>query len=988
MKVGTHPDLPARTHVQQGASSARRAAAFIVSLAGLCLATQVMAEPFVLDTMPADFDGVYFSPTFPSATRYEAPALAPVAVDFNGDGQTSWYAGGRQVAVAQTPTPFDPNRYGNLALPAVSLPVCPSCTPRYRAFAVGDVNRDGKPDIVRLNEWVGQSFTFTLQVFHGDGDNSFTAAWREDFVDNPSFNSGSHYFQMALADFDRDGDLDLALLTTYNFTNTSVSPWLDAGHLRIRWNTLNGQFGTQTVVQSQHFTDNSNLYVQDLEQDGDADILVNFRSTWAANNTYTPSSVFFTNTGDGTFSVRNESRQEFWSPAGIADLNRDAFPDFLYFNVNGLAWIPNNRAGAYGGGIGYGTAVPEEGDLAMADFDEDGLIDLISGETIGGQNALVLRRGLGNTTLAAAQTIAILPSEVVQMGVGDARGDADADVLLRLANGTFQLARNQAQRLDPSRATSQVATSQTGLSKLAVADFNRDGVDDLLALQPAGTRAYLATGTTGGGFNPAEFKILSSGASDMAVGDFNRDGKADYAYVAPGSGQVRIVSQIDNIFFSWTDASIGTYPGASLIQAGSAFINDAKTDLVVSSNSSGGLLWFLNPGSAAAWNTTSPVTTLDPIPQGLTLIPHYRGFGDAAMSCAANGLAFYVRGYSNVLGWFESASLLQVQSIQQTGVCVAVNIDNDLEKELVFVSGNGRLVWWNPESNPIVTTTTIDNSVPGLVNAIAAVDWNVDGLNDLLVATSEGLYLYAREGLAEEWVRRQLYADSLLGATDVVAIDVNRDRRPDAAFINGGTVRVLPNSSRIVAADVASYPAGTPLMLTPGANGTAFEIAIVNPGRFDEDARIAVKSTRVVFNKAVLSGGIWSKGAAMTRAEVEQAVASVSIRMDGLVIGTSGTTLVAADGSLQINYNSVLGNLVPIPPGESKQLTAVVTLKPTAASASYTNFYLSHVGTPGLAQVLHGTEAIGRTDAFGGEASNRVSFDPVMQDQMFKNGFE
>jgi hypothetical protein len=988
VRAATYPDICIQQHTHLLTGPVRRAVRGIAALAAISFATQVMAEPFVVESMPAGFDGVYFttgSLTFPN---YDAPALTPVAVDFNGDGQTSWYAGGK-LAHAKTPTPLDPERYSIASLPLLSLPVCPSCTPRSRAFAVGDINRDGHPDIIRLNDWVGQSNTYTLQVFQGVGDNTFTVAWREDFVDNPAFNTGDPLFQMTLTDLDRDGDLDLALLSTYQYTNHDVSPPVDAGSLRIRWNTLGGQFGTQTVLQGQHFSSNSNLYVQDFDQDGDADILVNFSTIWAANNTYSIYANSFTNSGVGTFSYSSDARSEFYAPVGFVDLNRDAFPDYLYFNGSGLAWIPNDRTGIFGGALGYGGAVPAGQDLAFADFDEDGLGDLISGETVGGQNALVLRRGLANTTLAAAQTLAVLPSEIVQMAVGDARGDADADVLLRLADGTFRLARNQAQRLDPDRGTSVVATSQSGLSKLAVVDMNRDGVDDLLALQTiGGSKAYLALGNTGGGFNPAEFKILASGASDMAVGDFNRDGKPDFAYVAPGSGQVRTVTQIDNILFSWTDATIGTYAGASLIRAGSSFINDAKTDLVVSSNTTGGLRWFVNPGSSAAWTNTTPVATQSPIPQGLALIPHYIGFGDAAMSCAANGQAFYVNGYSNVLGWFLSASLLQVQTIQQTGVCASVNIDNDAEKELVFVSGNGRLVWWNPESNAIVTTTTIANSVPGLVNAIAAVDWNTDGLNDLLVATSQGLYLYAREGLAEGWVQHELYADALLGVTDVVAIDVNRDGRSDAAFINGGSVRVLPNTSRVVAATAGSYPAGSPLMLTPGAAGTAFDVGIVNPGRLDEDARIAVMGTSVVFNKAVQSGGVWSKGATMTSAEVQQAVTSVSIKMDGLVIGTSATTLVAADGSLRINYNSVLGNLVPIGPGETKQLTVAVTLKPTAGSASYTNFYLSHANTLGLAQVLHGTQAVGRTGAFGGEASNRVSFDPVVQGEIFKNGFE
>ncbi len=956
------------------------------AVVGVLLSASTLAEPFVTDPMPSGFDGVYFATGSPN---YSAPSLKPVAVDFNGDGQTSWYAGGRQVAHPKTPTPLDPDRYVNSALPAVSLAACPSCTPRYRAFAVGDVNRDGNPDIVRINEWIGQSYTYTLQVFLGGGDNTFAAGWREDFQDSPGFNAGDIYFQIALADFDRDGDPDLAVLTTYQFTNTDASPHFDAGNLRIRWNQAN-TFAMQSVLQSKHFDVLAKLYVADLDRDGDDDIMVNSRTIWTQDDTYSPTASFFTNAGSGTFSVANDSA--FVATEGFIDINRDSFPDFVTYqnNVFGgpLSWANNNHAGSFNNLTVYTQEVISGLPLAFADFDEDGVGDLLSGETISGQNALVLRRGQSNSTLGTAQTMSTLPSAIVQLGVGDARGDADQDVLLRLANNTFQLARNQAQRLDSWRGTSTVAFSQNGLSKLKVVDMNLDGIDDLLALQPSGSHAYLSLGNNVGGFNPAEFKILANGPSDITVGDFNRDARPDFAYVVPGADQVRTVTQNGNIFFGWADTSIGTFDGAALISAGNAITNNATTDLLVASNTTGGLRWYLNNGGAISWTGTSPVATQDPIPQSLALVPHYHGFGDAAMSCASNDIAFYINGYNNILGWNRYASLLQVQSVAQSGFCASVDIAADLEKELVFVDGDGRLVWWNPDDNPVVTTSTIANSVPGMVNAITAVDWNADGLKDLLVATTQGLYLYVREGQTDAWVQRLLYADTVLGVTDVVAIDVNRDSLPDTAFINGGSVRVLENTSSIVAPVSAGFPEGMPLTLAPGAAGRVFEIGINNPGRFGEDASIAVKGTRVVFNKAVQSGGTWSISTAMTRSEVEQAVASVSLLMDGLLIGTSSTTLVGANGELQINYNSILGNVVPIPASETKQLTVRVTLKPTAASASYKNFYLSHSNTSGVAQVLHGSEMIGRTEVFGWAVSNRISFDPVDLDVIFKDGFE
>lgn len=940
------------------------------------------AEPFVIEEMPADFDGV-LSPW--------TPARAPVAVDFNGDGQTSWYAGGRRIAHPKEPTPIDPLRYAAVALPSVSLPVCPSCTPRYLAFAVGDVNRDGHPDIVRLNEWNGHSYEFTLQVFLGNGSNGFTLGWRQDWSENPGYNSGQRYFQLALADFDRDGDPDLAVLSTYYYTNYAASPHRDQGSLSIRWNQ-NGEFGSQTTLQGQHFSDNSVLLVDDFDRDGDLDMFVNFSTTWTPEDTYSWTNRFFTNGGSGTFTASSDA--SFNAPLRFFDWNRDGWPDYLYLDNDGngataVRLRANNREGGFLGWNNLMTGLVSRNPypVQVGDFNEDGFPDLVTaeGDALGSSPRLVMRLSGVGGALGQPLTLTSFASDILHIGVGDARGDADTDLLLRLANGSFRLVRNQAQRLRSARDPSTVAASISGLTRLAVADLNRDGIDDLLALQPGGPRMHWIPGNGSGGFAASEFKILSSGPSDFAVGDFNRDGRMDYAYVVPGSGEVRTVTQSDTIYFGWPDAKIADHAGAALVRAGNAINYNGTLDLLVSSSSNGGLTWFRNIGGAQSWSPTTVVATQDPIPQGLALAPLYFGFGDAGFSCAADGIAHHVNGYSNVLGWFRSARLLQVQSAPQTGFCTAVDLDDDAEHELVFVAGDGRLVSWKPEDSDIVTTVTIASSVPGQVNAIAGVDWNRDGLNDLLVATTQGLYLYAREGLEEAWVGRELYLDASLGVTDVVAIDVDRDSRPDAAFIHGNAVRVLRNASRIVDAVSVNYPSGLPLQLQPGQSGVAYEIGIQNPGRFGEDASIAVMGTRVTFLKD--DNGL--AGAAMTRAEVEQAVASISLLVNGQVIGTTGTATVDAGGSLQLSYNAVLGALVPIPPGEVRQMGLRVNLKASAASASYTSFFLVHTNAPGEARVLHAGQPVGKSGSFSWFVSNRVNFaPPPLTDAVFSSGFE
>ncbi|MBK8284166.1 MAG: VCBS repeat-containing protein [Ahniella sp.] len=951
-------------------------------LAGLLLSASAGAEPFVVEDMPTDFDGLVH-PTM--------PARAPVAVDFNGDGEPSWYAGGGRVAHPKQPNPIDPLRYASVALPAISLPVCPVCTPRNLAFAVADVTRDGHPDIVRLNRWVGQSDTFTLQVFVGNGTDGFTLGWRFDWVEDPNNTWGDRYFQIALRDFDRDGDPDLAMLSTHEFIDTNVSPWRDRGRLSIRWNQ-NGEFTTEAVLQSFGFSGQSRLLPIDFQGDGDVDLLVNEARTWTAQNTFSRDHREYLNDGAGAFTMNSQFSDEYRYATDVVDLDRDAFGDLLVKNA-ALGWAQNS--GPNGGFLASqslvtGVAIAAE---VVADLNEDDRPDIVTAEPDQASlpRRLFLRRAQASSTpgFPNPELLATMPSDILQISPGDARGDADVDLLVRLANGRYRLLRNQAQRLLPNSELLTAATGLAGLTRLAVADMNRDGIDDLLALQPSGPRLYRLQGGGNSNYN-AEFKILASGPNDFAVGDFNRDGQNDLAYVVPGSGAVRTVTQIDNIFFSWTDSQIATYDGAALIRAGHAVNYNGTLDLLVASSTSGGLRWLRNVGGAQSWTTTDPVTTQNPIPQSLALAPLYSGFGDAGFTCSADGV-LNINGYSNVLGWFRSARLLSVQSVTQPGICAMVNLDNDAELEAVFVEGGGRLVWWKPDNNEIVTTTTIASTVSGQVRDIVPVDWNRDGLNDLLVVTSQGLFLYARSGITESWSVRSLQTGSDL--VDVAVIDANRDSLPDAAFIQGSTVRIRLNRSLIGTATGETFPSGQPLQLQPGQSGIAFDIGVANPGRLDEDANIAVINTRVTFNRAQQSGGIWSMGPAMTRAEVEQAVASVSLLVDGQVVGTTGTGAVDADGRLQINYVNPLGAVVPIAAASTRQMSLRVNLKSSAASASYTSFYL--VQSPGTttAQVLHAGQAVGKTTLIEWPllaVSNRVSFEalPPLGDAVFTNSFE
>ena len=149
-----------------------------------------------LAVLAGDGDGGFQPATFVAA-GHEPFAL--VAADLNGDGYPDLIAanhsiestgGSISVALGKGNGAFHPTTYYMAGGGTVFV-------------AVGDFNLDGKPDLAVANS-DPPGFFGSVSILLGNGDGTFQA---------PSyFRSGMHPASIAVADFNRDGNLDLAIV--------------------------------------------------------------------------------------------------------------------------------------------------------------------------------------------------------------------------------------------------------------------------------------------------------------------------------------------------------------------------------------------------------------------------------------------------------------------------------------------------------------------------------------------------------------------------------------------------------------------------------------------------------------------------------------------------------------------------------------------------------------------------------------------------------
>jgi hypothetical protein len=303
------------------------------------------------------------------------------------------------------------------------------------AVALGDLNHDGRPDIVTANSSAG-----SVSVLLNAGNGTFGAA--------TSFASGSGTAGVAIGDVNGDSHPDL------------VAANYSANHVAVLLGNGSGGFGAATTFA----TANGPNWVRlaDLDGNGTLDMAV------AASS----GNVVTVRLGDGLGGFG--AAAHFATGSGpttlaIADLNGDGKLDVVTANffANTLSLLPGNGAGGFGVRTDLATA-QTPGSVAVGDLDADGVPDLAVSHDTPSANVSVLR-GLGAGSFAVA-TLFTVASNNWGVHVADVSGDGILD-LLSANHGAGSVT----VLLGRGSAAADYAVASLRLASLAIADCGGPG---------------------------------------------------------------------------------------------------------------------------------------------------------------------------------------------------------------------------------------------------------------------------------------------------------------------------------------------------------------------------------------------------------------------------------------------------------------------------------------------------------------------------------
>ncbi len=603
---------------------------------------------------------------------------------------------------------------------ATLTPAAAGTTPN--GVAVGDFDRDGQLDMAVVNRGSNN-----VSILLGDGSGGFTAA-----TGSPIATTQPNPIDIAAGDLDQDGILDLVVAFT------SVP---QAQVLRGLGGPQAGQFAA--VAPFNLATTATRIYLADFTRDADLDLVV------LAESASPPRVLLYGGATGTTFGVALTNLDltqppfaltgEQPSGAAVLDFNRDGSLDLAVAMRNqNKVWVLFGNG--FGGLAAAGTAAGVGNgprDVAAGDVDRDGRPDLVTANSAASSASVLLNGGGVSLSPQTPVSVGGVPIRVALV-------DLDHDGVLDLAtlddSPTPRLSAFQGFKVGPAWFDSVAAAATLpagGVRCLAVGRFTADGRADLVTSVATPGQAVVVQNRSGtpcarSSFAGAPRSYPSAdGPVSTAAADFDRDGRQDLVVATATDRFIRILRNRDGDFVAVT--SIGPFAIAQTPRAVATADLDADGDKDVVLTQSGGgpgqVQVYLGDGMGGlVAGGVQPAGT----DTGALVIADFTSDGKPDVVVASAGTNQVIRFTGDGLGGLGMGALAFVGAAPRALVAVDLNIDGKLDVAVANSGSNDvRILFGDGDGTFVVGPLLAVGTSP---QGIAAADLDGNGRPDLVTA--------------------------------------------------------------------------------------------------------------------------------------------------------------------------------------------------------------------------------------------------------------
>ncbi|CAF2184590.1 unnamed protein product [Rotaria magnacalcarata] len=688
------------------------------------------------------------------------------------------------------------------------------------AVTVGDFNNDLQMDIV-----VANSRTNEVRILM-DYSSSST------FMKTATYSTGenSHPQQVVVADFNKDSQLDIAVVNSWSNT------------LKVFLISNNGTTANSTEYSTGSKSSPNSLAVGDFNKDGWTDIVV-------ANNESSNIGIFLGYdypTFDSQI-IRIEQHNSYTTYVVVGDFNGDSQWDIAVtcFKKNSVSVFLGLGNGTFENEISnplptssYPTA------MVVGDFNNDNQSDIVVVNSRGKTISVLL--GYGNGTFATDISKSTGKSSPVFIAMGDFNKDNKLDiavafqkddnvgVFMGYGNGSFS---EQIVYKLPNRSSPVW---------LIVHDFNKDNVQDMAVANFNENHVGILLGYGNGTFG--DIIIYSTGTNSgpcaIAIGDFNNDNNIDIAVanlhrktigIMFGYGNGSFLLQVTYSVGSGAllkSIVVGDMNNDTILDIAASNCGDAKTNI--------GILYGLGNGTFLVPKLYS--TGSNVIVTSIAIADFDNdGRNDVVASNAnKNRICILLRDKTEPFG--EQVTFSTGNNSNPYAVVVSdFNNDNKLDIAVANSQANNIGIFLGYGNGSFANQYKYDTGASSIPIAIATGDFNNDKQVDTVVANSNKNTICIFLGYGNgNFTLLKCYSTGLGSEPSFIVVgDLNKNNQTDLVVTNKGINNLL------VLYGVGNGTFATPILYSLGYDSSPVSAAIED---FNNDSWLDIVVTNDDWN--------------------------------------------------------------------------------------------------------------------------------------------